>query len=983
MIRATFFLLAGLGAFAADRWEFLGATTVGRNGACAVALADGRLLLASRGVEIIDGSGAVTPGAELASSHARHACVLLADGRVLLTGGTDGKAVMSQAEIYDPAKNEWTAAGAMTAARMGHTSTLLADGRVLITGGEGAGGALDSMEAFDPATGRFVPMGTMTARRSNHAVAMLPDGRVLIAGGMNEGGALASVEIYQPATLMTAREAPMTAARSGLTATVMADGTVLLAGGTNGFAALASAEIYNPATGAATETAAMSRARSGQLAFALPDGGVLLAGGDGTAATAEVFVKPMAAAGRSADARATAVMAAANGTVVRTAPGRGSGTLDQCANGPSTTPGVIGLTCVSWVNGNLNSSKASYREGDSVPYRLRMSGVPTTGSNTVIIEWDTTASGQHALDYITRFNAAVTGADPCMDGACSGAPTMPLYPIPLDPAITEGTNQPSQMMPGRLAFYTAQNGTQHFAMWGGTITSVSSIRTVGSYIGSAMTEVTITFTASIPNPVLAWGGHIATRMDWGAAYSAVAINGSPFHTRLQALNGAGGNQDRALSNDAAVFPATISITKAVNTSANAGDFTFGASPAVPDGTTPVSAFSLPYLVDTTLNYTRVFNQIYIPTGTQTYAFSETGMPLNWTLQSVACQKVAGSGSFSVANNVATINAQEGDTFACTFTNAAPVQVTLTKACVPTGDLGTFTLNIGGTASQNPVSCGGSFSKNVAVGASVTVSETGTTLGNYSSAINCGTAGSASGTSHTFTMPASNVSCTVTNTRKSYDVTFAKVCAPTTDLGKFVLNVNGSGGEVGCGASVTKQAVGGTTVTLTETAGTNTDLANYLSEISCTGISLGGTGLTRTFTMPDQAVSCTVTNRRPSVSISKTCKAGLSAALAVAVASTGQICNTGGVTLTNLVLTDVQTGATNNATGSVTFSTADLLPGDCRTFTSVFSPTEASSGSCATGDATCTVAFTDKATISAKAGAIDVSNFQNATCSLCK
>jgi hypothetical protein len=180
------------------------------------------------------------------------------------------------------------------------------------------------------------------------------------------------------------------------------------------------------------------------------------------------------------------------------------------------------------VNGNLNSSKASYREGDSVPYRLRMSGVPTTGSNTVIIEWDTTASGQHALDYITRFNAAVTGADPCMGGACSGDPME--FAIPLDPEITEGTNQPSQMMPGRLAFYTAQNATQRFAMWGGTITSVSSIRTVGSYIGSAMTEVTITFTASIPNPVLAWGGHIATRIDWGAAYSAVAINGSPFHT---------------------------------------------------------------------------------------------------------------------------------------------------------------------------------------------------------------------------------------------------------------------------------------------------------------------------------------------------------------------------------------------------------------------------------------------------------------------
>ena len=34
---------------------------------------------------------------------------------------------------------------------------------------------------------------------------------------------------------------------------------------------------------------------------------------------------------------------------------------------------------------------------------------------------------------------------------------------------------------------------------------------------------------SVVAAVLAWGAHIATRMDWGAAYSAVSINGSPFH----------------------------------------------------------------------------------------------------------------------------------------------------------------------------------------------------------------------------------------------------------------------------------------------------------------------------------------------------------------------------------------------------------------------------------------------------------------------
>ena len=63
------------------------------------------------------------------------------------------------------------------------------------------------------------------------------------------------------------------------------------------------------------------------------------------------------------------------------------------------------------------------------------------------------------------------------------------------------------------------------------------------------------------NPVLAWGGHIATRQDWGTGNSAVAISGSPYHTRLIDLDGSGGNQDRSLSADAVIFPGFIHIVK--------------------------------------------------------------------------------------------------------------------------------------------------------------------------------------------------------------------------------------------------------------------------------------------------------------------------------------------------------------------------------------------------------------------------------------
>jgi hypothetical protein len=53
---------------------------------------------------------------------------------------------------------------------------------------------------------------------------------------------------------------------------------------------------------------------------------------------------------------------------------------------------------------------------------------------------------------------------------------------------------------------------------------------------------------------MAWGGHIARSVDWGAGNAASGISGSPYHTRLISLDGSGGNQDRSLSAAAVLAP---------------------------------------------------------------------------------------------------------------------------------------------------------------------------------------------------------------------------------------------------------------------------------------------------------------------------------------------------------------------------------------------------------------------------------------------
>jgi tetrahydromethanopterin S-methyltransferase subunit B/cytoskeletal protein CcmA (bactofilin family) len=134
----------------------------------------------------------------LATPRWDHTATVLADGRILITGGRNDTGILASAEVFDPATETMTAlADAMTTPRAGHTATLLPDGRVLLLGGHTAAGTVASAEVFSPSTNRFsaVTPGLMTPR-VNHTATLLPTGTVLIAGGQNSSGILASTELY-------------------------------------------------------------------------------------------------------------------------------------------------------------------------------------------------------------------------------------------------------------------------------------------------------------------------------------------------------------------------------------------------------------------------------------------------------------------------------------------------------------------------------------------------------------------------------------------------------------------------------------------------------------------------------------------------------------------------------------------------------------------------------------------------------------------
>ncbi|MCU1285441.1 MAG: Kelch domain protein [Acidobacteriales bacterium] len=128
--------------------------------------------------------------------------VMYEPGKIMIVGG--GGPPTNTAETIDlnSATPVWKKTGNMTYVRRQHNATLLADGTVLITGGSSGSGFDDSnlpvynAEIWNAATGTFSSMAPEAVYRGYHSTALLlPDGRVLTAGG-NVGGH--NAETYSP-----------------------------------------------------------------------------------------------------------------------------------------------------------------------------------------------------------------------------------------------------------------------------------------------------------------------------------------------------------------------------------------------------------------------------------------------------------------------------------------------------------------------------------------------------------------------------------------------------------------------------------------------------------------------------------------------------------------------------------------------------------------------------------------------------------------
>lgn len=225
---------------------------------------------------------------------------LLLDGKVLVAGGGNHRQSQPFSFTYDPTLNSWsTTTAPMLSGRIGHTATLLPSGNVLVAGGATFPlPATPSEELYDPTANVWSAAAVMTSARTGHTATLLPNGKVFVVGGYaTTSNTIASPEIYDPGTNTWSPASSMAIARNQHTASLLPNGKILVVGGQsntgNPYAPLSSAEIYDPSTNAWSSAGNMASPRTGHAAIVLPNGKVLVFGGsatlNGALSSAEIY----------------------------------------------------------------------------------------------------------------------------------------------------------------------------------------------------------------------------------------------------------------------------------------------------------------------------------------------------------------------------------------------------------------------------------------------------------------------------------------------------------------------------------------------------------------------------------------------------------------------------------------------------------------------------------------------------------------------
>ena len=473
--------------------------------------------------------------------------------------------------------------------------------------------------------------------------------------------------------------------------------------------------------------------------------------------------------------------------------------LEQCRNGAAASPNdcleLGGGT--GWVNGNAGTTQAHYVEGYSIPYRAILANLPIGTPITLELGYNIKHSDKNAIDYLTHYNRlaphtpfghAAETINP-IDGVSGLSATIGTFAIPAPSSVgSPVTDQPTN------SFNALPVSERLMTLFGGTITGIAYTSQGDLTSDNAETKIAVTFTVDSATAVLAWGGHIASRLDWGfdglVPRSAGGINGSPYHMDVEGWNlGNLGSQDRSLSAGAVIPPGNLTIVKnVVPDNSSVWDFV----------TTGPNSYSH-NTVDLPDN-----GQDILSVAPGTYTIIETTDPSYTT--TVSCN-TGETGTASV-----TVNVDSSESVVCTFVNTQnKAHLTLVKEI--TNDNGgtaaatDWTLSASGNTTISGTTGAPSITIAEVLAGTYTLSESAGPTGYTASAWSCVKNNNSPVTSSSITLaPNDNATCTITNNDNPPSLTLVKEVIKnnggTAEATAWTLTASGPTGFSGAGPTVT-------------------------------------------------------------------------------------------------------------------------------------------------------------------------------------
>ena len=198
--------------------------------------------------------------------------------------------------------------------------------------------------------------------------------------------------------------------------------------------------------------------------------------------------------------------------------------IEQSANGAVAES----ISPTRWIKGHLNKNNSHYAENQSISYRAIVDNIPLSCPIKIRLSFYFEKRGKYATDFLTSYDVSSVNHNQVF-----GHASETINPLEgLTGSFTPRSNFPfpvpnDYLLPGVINSnvtvflnFSAQFGTQ-LSIWNGTI---SSIVFVGyNFSGKELFDVTFTPT-NLP-VVFAWGGHIASHIDYGIETAGAGSSG--------------------------------------------------------------------------------------------------------------------------------------------------------------------------------------------------------------------------------------------------------------------------------------------------------------------------------------------------------------------------------------------------------------------------------------------------------------------------